>query len=57
MFVTIHGLEAAHSNESGRYSEFCCAKVIFMGEGKVAIRIAAEMGRPQQKHALALSGT
>ncbi len=26
-FVTIHGLGAAHSNDSGRYLEFCCAKI------------------------------
>ena len=25
--VTIHGLEAAHSNDSGRYLEFCYAKI------------------------------
>lgn len=27
VFVTIHGLEAAHSNNSGRYSELCRAKI------------------------------
>ncbi len=27
MIVTIHGLGAAHSNDSGRYSKFCFAKI------------------------------
>ena len=26
-FITFHGLGAAHSNDSGRYLEFCCAKI------------------------------
>ena len=25
-YVTIHGLEAAHNNNSGRYLKFCSAK-------------------------------
>lgn len=30
--VTIHGLGAAYSNDSGRYSEFCFAKIAHFAE-------------------------